>query len=101
MNEKREDIINYFSPNNLDSLDKTNLPKRNFSEALVKWLKHISLSDNFETKNLESDIFDIRLTIGDYEFAIPQPGTGVSQILSIIKKELPGFTFYGMKIQKK
>jgi predicted ATPase len=84
LNAKRVDVKNYFSPSNLDTLDNSNLPKRNFSVALVEWLNYINLSDNFRTNELGTDNFDIKLIIDDFEFAIPQLGTGVSQVLPIL-----------------
>jgi predicted ATPase len=84
LNEQRIEIDSYFSPNDLDSHEGKALPKKIFSDALYEWLNYINLSDNFRTKNLGSDKFEIKLTVENNEFAIPQLGTGVSQVLPIL-----------------
>jgi predicted ATPase len=94
-NRKEGKIDHYFSPGNLDSLDNTNLPKKNFSVGLVEWLNYFSLSDDFDINKLESDNFDIKLTVNEDEFSIPQLGTGVSQVLPILViclSAIPGST---------
>ena len=84
LNEERIEIENYFSPNDLESHERKTLPKKMFSDALYEWLHYINLSDNFRTKNLGAEKLEIILTVDKNEFAIPQLGTGVSQVLPIL-----------------
>jgi len=82
------EIENYYSPEFIKDKDKS------FSEALKEWLKYFELADGFkpEKDNICADEYgepgEIYLIIknekDNEKYALPQLGTGVSQVLPIL-----------------
>jgi predicted ATPase len=85
LHNNQYEIENYYSPEIFEDPNYKPEKKKNFSEALTEWLKYIGLSDKFKKRELEKDKrFSVNMVIDEQEFALPQLGTGVSQVLPIL-----------------
>jgi predicted ATPase len=87
------DVENYYSPKWLDSPDKSPLftgkplPKKDFRIAMQDWLQHLGVSDDYRTGPVGDENrgeFELEVILNGEKFALPQLGTGVSQVFPIL-----------------
>jgi len=83
LNKNYKKTENYYSPDFFNTPDyKPRVIK--FVDALEEWLKYIEISDEFETIEEKDKYFEILIGINGQYYAIPQLGTGVSQVVPIL-----------------
>jgi len=85
LHNNQDPIEKYYSPDFFKPDYKPSEKPVFFSDGFKEWLNYIGLSDEFKKRELEKDKrFSVNMIIKGQEFAIPQLGTGVSQVVPIL-----------------